>query len=163
MATTDLRDTLLGGERLLVRTIRLAARDIRCAALAREFEDACGPSGAEAFRALECFLQQLALHGRRRLALSVPGERRLTTDEALILDVFAHAQAEDYRALDERLTRLAGARPPVSLGGAVCLVAQALGMAGLLLRASLAPDQCWAASTTPVSTAAQCAAAAATT
>jgi hypothetical protein len=164
MSFTDLRDQLFGGERLLVRTIRLIVLDIECVSLRCEFEDACGPGGAQAFRALEVFVQQLALRGRRRLMLSVPADRRLTADEASLLDVFGYAQAEDYRALDERLMGMLGAAPPVSLGAAACLVAQAFAMAGLFLRAGLAArGQPCEASTTPVSTAAQWAAAPATT
>lgn len=43
------------------------------------------------------------------VTLSPPGDAALTADEALILDLFGCAQAEDYRALDERL---AGWRTP---------------------------------------------------
>lgn len=89
---------------------------------------------------LEVFLQQLGAWGRRRLVLSVPADLRLTDDEALILDAFGCAQAEDYRSLHERLISLTGGEPPAALGAAACMVAQALAMNGLLVRIRAAPS-----------------------
>jgi hypothetical protein len=140
-------DPLTHGERLLVRTIRLLALTAPCHGLKGLFEQACGCAGHEAYRVLEVFLQQLGAWGRRRLALSVPADPRITDDEAMILDAFGCAQAEDYRSLDERLMGLLGAEPPAALGAAVCLVAQALAMNGLLVRAQPTPAEAfrWAA------------------
>lgn len=128
---------LLQGERLLLRAIRLLALGEGCPALARLFDDACGCGGREAFRALKAMVQQLGLHGRRSICLAPPGLAP-TADERLILDAFGCAQAEDYRALDERLWRLTGREPPPALGAGACLVAQVFGMSGLVLRPQLA-------------------------
>lgn len=111
---------------------------------------------------LNVFLQQLALYGRRRVAVSPPGAPGLTADERMILDAFGCAQMEAYEAMDERLERLLGDVPPAPLGAAACIVAQTLGAHGCFIEAS-AEAQCWEASTTPSSTAAQWAPAAATT
>ncbi len=140
-------DALTHGERLLIRTIRLLALAAPCHSLKGLFEQACGCSGHEAYRLLEVFLQQLGARGRRRLALSVPADPRISGDEAMILDAFGCAQAEDYRSLDERLAGLLGVEPPPALGAAACLVAQALAMHGLLVRARPSPADAfrWAA------------------
>ena len=127
-------EDLLHGERLLIRTLRLLALAAPCHSLKGLFEDACGCAGHEAYRTLEVFLQQLGLHGRRRLVLSVPADARLTADEAVILDVFACAQADHYVALDDGLSWLLGREPPPALGAAICLVAQTFAMSGLFLR-----------------------------
>lgn len=154
---------LTHGERLLIRAVRLLGREAPCHGLQAQFVHA-GAWGAEAYRALQVFLAQLSLCGRRRVTLSVPGDAALTADEALILDLFGCAQAEDYRTLDARLARLADAEPPASLGAAACLTAQALGLSGYVLRPRpAAGGQCCEARTTPRSTAAQWAPAAATT
>lgn len=138
-AATLTPDALTHGERLLIRTIRLLALTAPCHGLRGLFEQACGCAGHEAYRVLEVFLQQLGAWGRRRLVLSVPADPRTTDDEALILDAFGCAQAEDYRSLDERLTGLLGGEPPPALGAAACVVAQALAMNGLVLRAQPSP------------------------
>lgn len=135
------RDKLLHGERLLIRTVRLLALTAPCPGLQGAFEQACGCAGHEAYRTLEVFLQQLALRGRRRLALSVPSDPRLTADEAILLDAFACAQAEDYRSLDECLAGLIGDAPPSAIGAAACLVAGLFAMSGLMLRMRPAPDE----------------------
>lgn len=148
----------LHGERLLIGAVRRLARQSGCAGAQAHFEQACGWAGAEACRMLEAFVQQLALHGRRRLVLSLPGDPEVTADERAILDVFGCAQVEAYAAMDDRLAALLGAEPPASLGAAACIVAETLAIHGCLLEV-----QCWDASTTPSSTAAQWAPAAATT
>lgn len=133
-------DDLLHGERLLIRTVRLLALATPCHSLRAHFEAACGYSGQAAYRMLEAFVQQLGARGRRRVTLSIPADTRLTDDEALILDAFGCAQAEDYRSLDERLTGLLGVQPPFPLGAAACGVAETLAMNGLILRTRPAPD-----------------------
>jgi hypothetical protein len=133
-------DPLFHGERLLIRTVRLLALTEPCHSLRAHFEAACGYSGQAAYRMLEAFVQQLGVRGRRRVTLSIPADPRLTDDEALILDVFGCAQAEDYRALDERLNGLLDAPPPFAMGAAACMVAETLAMNGLMLRARPAPD-----------------------
>jgi len=133
MFNVAVRDELTHGERLLLRTVRLLALNAACEGPRAQFADACGYAGEGAYRALQVFLQQLGLWGRRRLRLSVPGDPQLTSDEALILDVFACAQGDDYRALDARLMALAGGLPPPTLGEAACWVAQAFELNGLKL------------------------------
>lgn len=132
-------DTLTHGERLLIRTVRLLALTQPCHGLQGLFEQACGCAGHETYRVLEVFLQQLKAWGRRRLVLSAPADLRLTDDEALILDCFGCAQADDYRSLDERLVGLFGGEPPPTLGAAACMVAGALAMNGLLVRGRSTP------------------------
>lgn len=131
---------LLHGERLLIRTVRLLALATPCHSLRTSFEAACGCAGQAAYRMLKAFVQQLGARGRRRVTLSIPADPRLTDDEALILDAFGCAQAEDYRSLDERLTGLLGMPPPISLGAAACCVAETLALNGLILRTRPAPD-----------------------
>lgn len=141
MFDNEAHDPLTHGERLLIRTIRLLAPQAACHGLQGHFEQACGCAGVQAYRALEVFLQQLSLRGRRRLTLSVPSDARLTGDEALLLDVFGCAQAEDYRSLDERLVDLTGVRPSVAMGAAACCVAETLALNGLWLRPGAAPGE----------------------
>ncbi|MGA0606396.1 hypothetical protein ACO2Q0_10385 [Phenylobacterium sp. VNQ135] len=149
---------LLHGERLLIGAIRRLTRQSGCSGALAHFEDACGWAGPEACRMLEVFLQQLALYGRRTIAVSPPGAAALTGDERTMLDVFGCAQAEAYEAMDLRLAQLLDDTPPASLGAAACVVAETLAANGCFVEA-----QCWEASTTPSSTAAQWAPAAATT
>jgi hypothetical protein len=134
-------EPLFHGERLLIRTVRLLALTSPCHSLRAHFEAACGYSGHAGYRMLEAFVQQLGVRGRRRVALSIPADPRLTDDEALILDAFGCAQAEDYRSLDERLHGLLDAAPPLPMGAAACFVAETLAMNGLMLRARPAPDE----------------------
>lgn len=134
-------DPLFHGERLLIRTVRLLALTTPCHSLRAHFEAACGYSGQAAYRMLEAFVQQLGVRGRRRVTLSIPADPRLTGDEALILDAFGCAQAEDYRSLDERLHGLLDAPPPFPMGAAACMVAETLAMNGLMLRARPAPAE----------------------
>jgi hypothetical protein len=133
------RDALTQGERLLIRAVRVLALRSGCEGLKGCFEAGCGVAGEEAYRTLQVFLQQLAAWGRRRVALSAPTDPHLTADEAALLDVFGCAQADDYRALDERLSGLVGGPFPPTLGAAACWVAQAFAMNGLELTISLAP------------------------
>ena len=134
-------EPLFRGERLLIRTVRLLALTAPCHSLRAHFEAACGYSGQAAYRMLEAFVQQLGVRGQRRVRLSIPADPRLTDDEALILDAFGCAQAEDYRSLDERLHGLLDAPPPFPMAAAACMVAETLAMNGLLLRARPAPDE----------------------
>ncbi|MFN3585652.1 hypothetical protein [Phenylobacterium sp.] len=165
MCDDDLSLSLFRGERLLIGAIRRLALGTGCPGAVAQFEFVCGWTGHEACRTLEVFLQQLALHGRRRLTLSMPGDPAVTADERAMLDVFAFAQAEAYEAMEARLFELLETAPPAPLGAAACVVAQVLAMNGCFVEpAPIGPGaQCWEASTTPSSTAAQCAPAAATT
>lgn len=131
---------LFHGERLLIRTVRLLALTAPCHSLQAHFEAACGCSGDAAYRMLEAFVQQVAARGRRRLAMSIPADPRLTPDEALILDIFGCAQAGDYQAMDERLLGLLGQQPPMATGAAACFVAETLAMNGLMLRTRPTPE-----------------------
>lgn len=140
MLTSKPYDPLFHGERLLIRTVRLLALATPCHGLRAHFEAACGCAGEAAYRMLEAFVQQMALKGRRRVALSIPADPRLTDDEALLLDVFGCAQAGDYRSLDERLLGLLDAQAPFAMGAAACMVAETLALNGLMLRARPTPD-----------------------
>ncbi|RAK57017.1 hypothetical protein [Phenylobacterium deserti] len=122
------------GERLLLRAVRRQALESPCHSLRLEFEAACGAAGPEACRALMAFVEQLRWKGRRRIAIAPPCASGVSGDEALLLTVFASAQADDYRSLDEGLEALMGAEPPASLGAAACLVGQLFAMHGLVLQ-----------------------------
>lgn len=127
--------TLLQGERLVLRAVRLLALDARCGGLKAQFEDACGCSGAEAYCGIAAFVAQLRLIGRRGVVLSPPAYPGVTEDELLILEVFACAQQDDYPGLDSRVTRLVGSPAPMTVGAAACMAAQILALNGLVLRA----------------------------
>ncbi len=138
LATPGDGERLSGGERLLIRTLRRLALGATCHGLQAHFELACGPAGEEAYRALKVFVAQLRVVGRRRIDLAPPPAGGLTRDERCMLQAFAAAQADDYATLDAQLCHLAAAAAPpaslpMSLGAAVCLVAQAFAMQGLLL------------------------------
>jgi hypothetical protein len=127
--------SLTSGERLLVAAWRAMALGLGdCGLVRRGLIEAGGLAGPEAFHALTVFVQELGLKGRRRLALGRPGWPSLTADEQLLLDLFAAAQAEDYRRLDARLRDLLAAPPQPPFAAAACLVAQALDLGGLMLR-----------------------------
>lgn len=141
----DLDDTdVRHGERLLMRTLRRLALGRPCQTGRGAFEGACGVGGPEAYRTLQVFLQHLSAAGRRRLALSMPWDPRLTADEAEILQVFAAAQADDYRALYHGLMGLLDAPPAASLVATVGAVADTLALNGLLLTLRPPPDAAWA-------------------
>ena len=125
------------GERLLIRAIRLVALENRCYGIRTLFEHACGPAGPDAWRALDLFLWRVGREGRRRLALSMPFDPRLTTDERTLLDAFAHGQSEAYAGLIEILTGLLDQRPDPPMVALVCQVAHALEFGGLTLGATV--------------------------
>ena len=126
--------TLSQGDRLLLRTLRALALDIRCQGFRSQFEEACGWAGPEAFRGLEAFIAQLCLKGRRQLSTNLPAAECVTPDEGLILSGFSAAQAGAYPVLDVVLRELLGCEPPGSLAAAACLAAEALALNGLMLR-----------------------------
>jgi len=123
------------GEHMLLWAFRAAAfgagdRHI----VRRQFEEACGPLGVEALTALNVFVRELGVGGRRKITLAAPGSHRLTRDEQSVLAVFAAAQAEDYLRLEAHLAWLLADAPRAPFPAAACLVAQALEMSGLVLR-----------------------------
>lgn len=128
---------LLQGEHTLIWAFRSIAFGAGgCPLLRRQFEDICGPAaGTEAFNALSVFVRELGLHGRRKITLHVPGSFRLSRDEQLILAAFAAAQDEDYERLEAHLAWLIASEPSGVFGAAACLVAQAMAMNDLRLRA----------------------------
>ncbi|MCR5878443.1 hypothetical protein [Phenylobacterium sp. J367] len=121
------------GERLVLCGLRLMAADAACTTLQPRFDEACGCAGGQALRGLEVFVQQLRRHGRRKIQVSPPAPGRPTADERLVLQVFASAQADDYRSVDAALAQLIDDEPPGALGAAACLVAEAFQMNGLVL------------------------------
>ena len=134
--STRLNDLLQGEHTLLWAFRAIAFGAGGCPLLRRQFEDVCGPAaGTEAFNALTVFVRELGLHGRRRVTLHVPGTFRLSCDELLILAAFAAAQDEDYVRLEAHLAWLIAGEPSGVFGAAACLVAQAMGMNDLRLRA----------------------------
>lgn len=128
------------GERLLIGAIRRMVRRSDCTVATAAFEHVCGWAGPDACRTLEVFLQQLALHGTRRLTLAMPFDRTLTGDERRILDVFGCAQLGAYDGMDAALTDLLGVSPPASLGAAACVVAELLSINGCIVETTLDDD-----------------------
>lgn len=134
-AAPDRLEDLLQGEHMVLwafRAIAMGAPD--CRLIRRQFDVACGPAGSEALAALNVFVRELGLNGKRRVTLAAPGSARLTRDEQLILALFAAAQAEDYGRLEAHLAWLLADAPRRPFAAAACLTAQALGMNGFLLR-----------------------------
>lgn len=138
---------LFHGERLLIGAIRRMVRRGDCAAATAAFERVCGWAGPDACRTLEVFLQQLALHGTRRLILALPFDRTLTGDERRILDVFGCAQLGAYEGMDAALTDLLGATPPASLGAAACVVAELLAINGCIVETAI--EEAWSGGLRP--------------
>lgn len=134
-AAPDRLDELLQGEHMVLwafRAIAMGAAD--CRLVRRQFDIACGPAGSEALAALNVFVRELGLNGRRKVTLAAPGSARVTQDEQLILAIFAAAQAEDYGRLEAHLAWLLADTPRRPFAAAACLTAQALGMNGFILR-----------------------------
>lgn len=125
------------GERLLIGTVRRLVRRGDCTSATAAFERACGWAGQDACRTLQVFLQQLALHGRRRLTLALPFDPDLTRDERTLLDVFGFAQLGAYEGMDQALAVLLGDTPPASLGAAACVVAELLAINGCIVEAAI--------------------------
>ena len=135
-AAPDHLEDLLQGEHMVLwafRAIAMGAAD--CRLVRRQFDMACGPAGSEALAALNVFVRELGLNGRRKVTLAAPGSARLTRDEQLILALFAAAQAEDYGRLEAHLAWLLADTPRSPFPAAACLTAQALAMNGFFLRA----------------------------
>lgn len=143
------------GERLLIGAIRRLIRRGDCTVATAAFERVCGWAGQDACRTLEVFLQQLALHGRRKLTLSMPFDPTLTKDERTILDVFGCAQLSAYDGMDDALTDLVGGTPPASLGAAACVVAELLAINGCIVEAAIEDE--WSTAHCPVSSEVQAA------
>lgn len=134
-AAPDRLDDLLQGEHMMLwafRAIAMGAAD--CRLVRRQFDMACGPAGSEALAALNVFVRELGINGRRKVTLAAPGSARVTRDEQLILAVFAAAQAEDYLRLEAHLAWLLADTPRRPFAAAACLTAQALAMNGYILR-----------------------------
>jgi hypothetical protein len=127
--------TLTRGEHMLLWAFRASAFGAgRCGLVRRQFEDSCGPGGAEAINALLVFVRELALQGRRTISVCAPGSLRLSRDEQLVLAVFGAAQMEDYARMEAHLAWLVGAEPPHVFGAVACLIADTFGLNGLVLR-----------------------------
>jgi hypothetical protein len=150
----DRLSALTRGEHMLLWAFRASAFGAgRCGMVRRQFEDACGPGGAEAINALMVFVRELALQGRRRISICAPGSHRLSRDEQLVLAVFATAQAEDYQRMEAHLAWLAGSEPSHAFGAIACLIADTFALNGLILRVpDIAPAPlAWPASAAPAS------------
>jgi hypothetical protein len=127
--------TLTRGEHMRLWAFRASAFGAgRCGLVRRQFEDTCGPGGAEAINALLVFVRELALQGRRTVSICAPGSHRLARDEQLVLAVFGAAQAEDYLRMEAHLAWLVGAEPCPAFGAIACLIADTFAMNGLILR-----------------------------
>ena len=127
---------LLQGEHMLLWAFRATAFGAGdCHLIRRQFEESCGPMGVQALTALSVFVRELGQGGRRKVTLAAPGSYRLTRDEQSVLALFAAAQDEDYVRLEAHLTWLLADAPRAPFPAAACLVGQALGVNGLVLRA----------------------------
>lgn len=126
---------LLHGEHMLLWAFRATAFGVAgCALVPRQFDESCGIGGSEALDAITVFVRELALHGRRKVTLCVPGSYRLSCDEQLILALFAAAQVEDYNRMEAHLCWLLADQPRPPFAAAACLVAQVFSMNDLSLR-----------------------------
>ena len=126
---------LLQGEHMLLWAFRASAFGAGdCHLIRRQFEDSCGPLGLEALTALQVFVRELGISGRRKVTLAAPGSYRLTRDEQSVLALFAAAQAEDYGRMEAHLAWLLADQPRAPFAAAACLTAQALAMNGYVLR-----------------------------
>lgn len=126
---------LLQGEHMLLWAFRASAFGAGdCHLIRRHYEESCGPLGLEALTALQVFVRELGVSGRRKVTLAAPGSYRLTRDEQSILALFAAAQAEDYVRMEAHLAWLLADQPRAPFAAAACLTAQALGMNGYVLR-----------------------------
>jgi hypothetical protein len=136
-APGDLRD-LTYGEHLVIWAMRaFVAGRAECPVVVKEFDSACGALAVEARNAFLVFAQQLALRGRRRIAIGAPGLLTLTRDEQQVAALFADAQAGEEFRFDARLSWLLGrpAEPPFFAAASVA--AKALAMAGRKLRSPI--------------------------
>lgn len=135
---TDLRSSappgLFGlghGEHLLIWSLRhMAAGRAACPLIVREFADACGAQAEQALAAFAMFFATLARAGRRRLVVAPPGSVGLSTDERLLLAVFAAAQAGAASRLQAHLAWLARPQVHARLEAAARVVAAALRLNG---------------------------------
>jgi hypothetical protein len=93
-------------EHLLVWALRaIAVGHGDCPLLARTFDTACGPLGAQALQSYFMLIQYIGGAGRRRLKVHVPGCACVSVDETAIVGVVAAAQAS-IRGVDEELLRM---------------------------------------------------------
>ena len=105
-----------------------------CPMIQRSFDDACGPLANQAMTALFVLVKQLGWKSGRQLHLHVPGCRRISGDELMLLRAFADAQDaalihRDDR-LDEQLGRLLGGPPDPSIRSSLRMVAYLLSLNG---------------------------------
>ena len=122
-------------EHLLLQAVRaMAIGRGDCPMIQRSFADACGPLANQAMTALFVLVKQLAWKSGRRLALHVPGCRRISGDELMLLRAFADAQAVAHTQtdarLDEQLGRLLGRAPDPSIRASIRMVAYLLSLNG---------------------------------
>jgi hypothetical protein len=129
-----LRD-LTQGEHLLLWAFRAAAfGKPDCPIVRRTYDMSCGFAGLEALSAIKVFVSELRRRGRREVKVALPGTFALSRDEQLLISVFAAAQAQDYARMEAHLIWLTGRDAGPPFGAAACLVAEALGMSGFVLR-----------------------------
>jgi hypothetical protein len=119
------------GEHVLVWSLRrMAAGRAACPLIAREFAGACGAEAERALAAFGLFFATLARAGRRRLVVAPPGTIGLSSDERLLLAVFASAQAGAAARLRAHLAWLARADEAPRLETAATIVGMALALNG---------------------------------
>jgi len=131
-------------ERLLLWGLRaIAIGRSECPGLAHAFFAAWGYRGGQVLGACYVLVKCIALSGRRRLSVHVPGCNAMTPDEAGVLKVIAAAQVPDGddALLRSRLRRLVESEPEEALVSAVLDVGQALKESGcILVSGSSSPD-----------------------
>jgi hypothetical protein len=119
------------GEHLLIWSIRrMATGRASCPLIAREFVDGCGAQAEQAMAAFAAFFAILARGGRRRLVVAPPGAVGLSTDERLLLAIFAAAQAGAAARLRAHLAWVARPQEQSRLEAAATVVAMALALNG---------------------------------
>src|SRR5260221_3309776 len=125
------------GEHLLVWTIRsVVVRREMCAAIVREFEEACGEDAGEVLATFRVFLNTLGQAARRSISVGHPEWFGLTGDERQILSMIRAAQHDDPTRLDALICWFARAEFQPDLAIAAQALATAFAIHGLEMSAA---------------------------
>ena len=122
------------GERLLLEGLRTITEcPDESPRLRWRFDILLGPMAGSALAALSVFVWRVRREGQRRLVLSSVVSGNYTQDEELILAIFGTAQSGQYAKMETYLERLLARRPEAFFSSAVCLVADAFQLNGMVL------------------------------
>lgn len=119
-------DDLTYGEHLIVWAFRTLAKGRTCAIVRKAFEHGCGDQANAAFTAMQVFVQQLSVVGRRPIDHAPPGCPTVMRDELVLLRLFAAAQDRDPARFAAHFRWLAASPPDPTAQRAATFVAAAL-------------------------------------